>query len=113
MFLSVTGMQMGTQGKMVVNRTMTDVEYDYAERLYHSCENVQVSATGQTAMHMVFHSDTPMQFLQYLGEKADSPRSPLQIDFQWRPAPKSMHNIGDLHLCNTTDYLFECSCVDW
>jgi hypothetical protein len=63
---------------------MTSVAYEYVQRLYHSCENVQMGATGDTIMKVVFHASTPMEFIAYLGKKGDSSQSsPLQIDFQW------------------------------
>eukprot|EP00456_Euglypha_rotunda_P017352 TRINITY_DN15957_c1_g1_i9.p1 TRINITY_DN15957_c1_g1~~TRINITY_DN15957_c1_g1_i9.p1 ORF type:complete len:268 (+),score=8.88 TRINITY_DN15957_c1_g1_i9:41-844(+) len=116
LFYDITGAVNGSLGLMVVNNTLITVDPDYAEVLYHSCENVHVGATGETAMNLIFgNAQTPMEFLQFLGDMDPNyppVTSPIQIDVQYGTGINALTDQTGFYTCNSSSFAYQCSCAD-
>ena len=98
------------------------VDRGYAERLYRSCKDVTVAASGQKAMSMAFgNSNDAASFLSFQGIAAyASGQNPLKIIFELGDENQSLSWLDGfgaamnqtVAACDTSDRTLSCQCSD-
>ncbi|EKX55271.1 hypothetical protein GUITHDRAFT_99052 [Guillardia theta CCMP2712] len=98
------------------------VDRGYAERLYRSCKDVTVAASGQKAMSMAFgNSNDAESFLSFQGTAAyASGQNPLKIIFELGDENQSLSLLDGfgaamnqtVAACDTSDRTLSCQCSD-
>ena len=111
-FVNVTATEKASTGKDMVTEVSYYVSPKFGEGFYHSCENVQFSATNGRVMDLIGGgAKNYTAFFKFLGDTKPF-GSPFQINFP-RNLPNNMRQFNDVpQNCASKNPKFRCACVD-